>query len=233
MLKNEDDILNVLLDYVEECTKILNKFADFHPLYKILLGKNYLSNLKLILANLMEIFKQSNLILMSSPAEFLNELKRKYPNLIYLLCESYLNETLKKNLDFLPDTIKKAVDSANRKSLSILGDKLAYHTDEKFHYDSDSLFKYKQNVNLKDNSKPRKYKTSLKKHDLRGQTTKIVTNNNPTLTEVKSSSNESLTDEASKFISEPNPLDGDTNSGVSLKQYISKNKSHSNDLEVK
>ncbi len=240
LLKNEDDVLNVLLDYVDECTKILDKFATLHPLYKVLLGKNYLSNLKLILNNLMEMFKNSNLILMNSPKEFLSELKRKYPNLIYLLCESYLNETLRKNLEFLPDTIKKAIESANRNALSKLGDKLINHAEDIFLYDTDALFKYKQNVNLKENSKQKKYKIGQSKNDkkqaaIQKPQTKPSFKEEETkfevekTAEVKTSSNESLTDEASNLI---NPIDADANSAVSLKQYISKNKLQSPDVNI-
>jgi hypothetical protein len=122
IFKNEDEILNPLLDYVDEGTKILEKYAELHPLYKILLGKNYLSNLKVIVKNIMDLIKNSKL-LVNSPNEFLYELKAKYPNLIYLLCESYLNNELKNKLKFLPDSIENALNSQLNQTLSKFKDK--------------------------------------------------------------------------------------------------------------
>lgn len=122
IFKNEDDILNPLLDYVDECTKILEKYAALHPLYKILLGKNYLSNLKVVAKKMIDLLKNSKLIV-NSPKEFLNELKQKYPNLIYILCESFLNDKLKQKLEFLPDGLENAINNSMDKALSRFKDK--------------------------------------------------------------------------------------------------------------
>ena len=122
IFKNEDEILNPLLDYFDEGTKILEKYAELHPLYKILLGKNYLSNLKVVVKKIMDLIKNSKL-LVNSPNEFLNELRAKYPNLIYLLCESYLNSELKNKLKFLPDSIENALNSQLNQTLSKFKDK--------------------------------------------------------------------------------------------------------------
>ena len=55
LFKNEDEILNPLLDNVDECTKILKKFIGLHPLYKILCGVNYLSKLKVYMKKIFSI----------------------------------------------------------------------------------------------------------------------------------------------------------------------------------
>ncbi len=70
----------------------------------------------------MDLIKNSKL-LVNSPNEFLYELKAKYPNLIYLLCESYLNNELKNKLKFLPDSIENALNSQLNQTLSKFKDK--------------------------------------------------------------------------------------------------------------
>lgn len=109
--KNEEEILNPLLDHVDECTRILNKFIDLHPLYQIILGTNYLSKLKVILKKIIELLKSSKLQI-NSPKEFLSEVKAQYPNLIYIVCKDMLDEKLKKKLEFLPDNLEGAVSGA-------------------------------------------------------------------------------------------------------------------------
>jgi hypothetical protein len=111
LFKNEDDVLNPILDEVDECTRILKKYVELHPLYKILCGPNYLSKLKVIIKKIVNILDNSRLKF-NSPKEFLAEFKQKYPNLLYLLCESYLNDNLKKKLEFLPDSIENSLNNA-------------------------------------------------------------------------------------------------------------------------
>ena len=59
VLKNEEEVLNPLLDRVDECTRILSKFFGLHPLYQIVLGKNYLSRLKVVLKEVMQLLKDA------------------------------------------------------------------------------------------------------------------------------------------------------------------------------
>lgn len=125
LFKNEDDVLNPLLDHVDECTQILNKFASLHPIYKILLGKNYLSKLKLVLKKILDLIKNSNLII-NSPKEFLKELRQKYPNLIYLLCDSYINDKIKQKIEFLPDGLENALNASMDKALAKFKEKFKW-----------------------------------------------------------------------------------------------------------
>ena len=84
--------------------------------------KNYLSNLKVVAKKMIDLLKNSKLIV-NSPKEFLNELKQKYPNLIYILCESFLNDKLKQKLEFLPDGLENAINNSMDKALSRFKDK--------------------------------------------------------------------------------------------------------------
>ena len=104
VFKNEDEVLNPLLDQVDECTRILSKFFGLHPLYQVLLGKNYLSKLKVVLNNVLQLLKNSNLKI-NSPQEFLNEVNRQYPNLVMILLKDVLDEPLKNVLNFLSNQL--------------------------------------------------------------------------------------------------------------------------------
>ncbi len=125
LFSNEDAILNPLLDEVDECSRILEKYFTLHPLYKILLGPNYLSKLKVVVKRIIHLIESSNLKI-NSPEEFLNELKQKYPNLLYLVCESVLNDKLKKKLEFLPDGIENALNGAMDDALKKMKKKLPF-----------------------------------------------------------------------------------------------------------
>ena len=212
IFQNEDDILNPLLDYVDESTKILDKFSSLHPLYKILIGKNYLSNLKSIIKKIIDLLKNSKLII-NSPNEFLDELKQKYPNLIYILCESYINETLKKHLEFLPDSIKVAIDSACKIALSKLGDKLTNQEDVSTTLnETDSLYKYRQTIKLANGRRklqPKKVYKKTEDNTLVIEDLKIIADyelakKTVIINDIKTSSDESLNKEEVKLIkSEP------------------------------
>jgi hypothetical protein len=84
IFQNEDDILNPLLDNVDECTRILEKFFGLHPLYQIILGKNYLSNLKVVLKKILRLLDDNRLKL-NSPNEFTKKVHKQYPDLIRIL----------------------------------------------------------------------------------------------------------------------------------------------------
>ncbi|CAF0765942.1 unnamed protein product [Brachionus calyciflorus] len=125
LFKNEDEVLNPLLDNVDECTRILEKYAGLHPLYKILCGPNYLSKLKVIVKKIANLLESSKLKF-NSPREFLAELKQRYPDLLYLLCESYLNDNLKQKLEFLPDPLENALNDAMNGALSKFKNKFKF-----------------------------------------------------------------------------------------------------------
>jgi hypothetical protein len=125
MFKNEDEVLNPLLDQVDESTRILEKFAGLHPLYKILCGTNYLSKIKVIVKNIIRILEQSKLKI-NSPKDFLTEFRQRYPDLLYLLCESFLNDNLKKKLEFLPDPLENALNDALSGALNKFKNKLKF-----------------------------------------------------------------------------------------------------------
>lgn len=125
IFKNEDEILNPLLDHVDECTRILAKFAALHPLYKILCGTNYLSKLKVVVKKIVSLLESSKLKI-NSPRDFLAEFRQRYPDLLYLLCESFLNDNLKKKLEFLPDPVENALNDAFDGALSKFKNKFKF-----------------------------------------------------------------------------------------------------------
>lgn len=125
IFKNEDEILNPLLDHVDECTRIMDKFAKLHPLYKILCGTNYLSKMKVVVKKIVALLESSKLKV-NSPKEFLTEFKQRYPDLLYLLCESYLNDNLKKKLEFLPDSLENSLNNALDGALSKFKNKFKF-----------------------------------------------------------------------------------------------------------
>lgn len=110
IFSNEDDVLNPLLDQVDECSRILEKYLKLHIVYKIICGRNYLSKLKVIVKNIIKIMDDSNLKI-NKPREFLSELNKRYPNLLFLLCES-VNDKIKDKIEFLPDGIENAMNNA-------------------------------------------------------------------------------------------------------------------------
>jgi hypothetical protein len=114
---NENDLLEPLLDHVDESTRILEKFFGLHPLFKLLCGKNYLSKLKAIFKKIVQLLENSKLKF-NSPKEFLKEFNKNYPNLLYLICESLLNDKLKTKLDKLPEPMQNFLDDALDSSFS-------------------------------------------------------------------------------------------------------------------
>ena len=125
LFRNEDEVLNPLLDQIDEVTRILEKYLKLHLLYKIISGRNYLSKVKVIIKKIIEIIESSHLKI-NKPREFLKELSLKYPNLLYLLCESVINDKIKQKIDFLPDGIENAINSALDGSLSKLKNKIKF-----------------------------------------------------------------------------------------------------------
>ena len=121
LFKNEDEILNPLLDYVDECTRILGKFAGLHPLYKVLCGTNFLSKLKVVMKQIVQLLETSKLK-MNNPREFLSELSRMYPNLLGMVCESLLGDSIKK----LPDPLENVLNEALNSGLNKLKNKFKF-----------------------------------------------------------------------------------------------------------
>lgn len=115
LFKNEADLLNPLLDQVDESTRILKKFFSLHPLYKLICGKNYLCKINQIINNIVQLLLSSNLKI-NTPHEFINELQEKYPNLIFLLGETILQDGVK----FLPNDVKKLLGNLFDQPLSNL-----------------------------------------------------------------------------------------------------------------
>lgn len=111
-LKNEDDVLQPLSNHVDQCTTILEKYSQLHPLYKVICGTNYLSKLRAIVNQIVDLLKNSKLKL-NSPEEFLNEVKQRYPELLRLLADDLINDTFKKHVtDKLPDEVGNILDGA-------------------------------------------------------------------------------------------------------------------------
>ena len=112
ILKNEDDVLKPLSDYIDECTKILEKYSSLHPLYKLVCGSNYLSKLREFINKIVNLLKNSSLKL-NSPQEFLQEIKQRYPELLRFLADDLIQDTFKKHIaDKLPDGVENLLDDA-------------------------------------------------------------------------------------------------------------------------
>jgi hypothetical protein len=111
IFENEDEILNPLLDHVDECTRILDKFNELHPLYKILCGKNYLSKMKVVIKKIIKLLDESDLKF-NSPKEFLAEFKKTYPNLLYLICDSIIKDKIKNKFGSMSDPIDSVMSNA-------------------------------------------------------------------------------------------------------------------------
>ncbi|CAF2471886.1 unnamed protein product [Rotaria sp. Silwood2] len=110
-LKNEDDVLQPLSNNVDECTQILEKYSQLHPLYKIICGSNYLSKLRVLINKIVDLLKNSKLKL-NSPEEFLQEVKQRYPELLRMLADDIIQDTFKKHIaDKLPEGVDDILDS--------------------------------------------------------------------------------------------------------------------------
>ena len=72
------------------------------------------------------VFISGSNLKINSPEEFINELRQKYPNLLYLVCESVLNDKLKKKLEFLPDGIENALNGAMDDALKKMKNNLPF-----------------------------------------------------------------------------------------------------------
>lgn len=111
-LKNEDDVLQPLSDHVDECTKILDKYSQLHPLYKLVCGGNYLSKLRVFINKIVNLLKNSQLKL-NSPEEFLGEVKQRYPELLRMLADDLIKDTINKHIaDKLPEGVDNLLDNA-------------------------------------------------------------------------------------------------------------------------
>lgn len=117
-LKNEDDVLQPLSGHIDECTQILEKFSQLHPLYKIICGGNYLSKLRVFINKIVDLLKNSNLKL-NSPEEFLAEIKMRYPELLRMLAGDLIQGAVKDHLaDKLPDGVENLLDNAAKSIFS-------------------------------------------------------------------------------------------------------------------
>lgn len=111
-LKNEDDVLQPLSNSVDECTQILEKYSQLHPLYKLICGNNYLSKLRVLINKIVDLLKNSKLKL-NSPQEFLDEIKQRYPELLRMLAEDLIQDKFKKHIsDKLPEGVEEVFDGA-------------------------------------------------------------------------------------------------------------------------
>ena len=111
-LKNEDDVLQPLSSHIDECTQILEKFAQLHPLYKLICGSNYLSKLRVFIDKIVDLLKNSKLKL-NSPEEFFQEIKERYPELLKMLADDIIQDKIKKHItDKLPDGVDNLFDDA-------------------------------------------------------------------------------------------------------------------------
>lgn len=125
IFRNEEDLLNALMDEVDECTRILSKFYLLHPLYKVLCGRNYLSKLKVVVKRIVQLLEDSDLKI-NEPKEFLKELQSRYPNLLYLLAESVINDKIKNKLEILPDGVENLMSDALDSALEKFKDKFSF-----------------------------------------------------------------------------------------------------------
>jgi len=122
-LKNEDEVLQPLSNYVDECTQVLEKYSQLHPLYKIICGANYLSKLRVFINKIVDLLKNSNLKL-NSPEEFLVEIKERYPELLRMLADDIIQEKFKKHVaDKLPEGVGDILDGAMKNVFGKLSSK--------------------------------------------------------------------------------------------------------------
>ncbi|CAF1098298.1 unnamed protein product [Rotaria sordida] len=122
-LKNEDDVLQPLSNHIDECTQILEKYSQLHPLYKIICGSNYLSKLRVFINKIVDLLKNSKLKL-NSPEEFLQELKQRYPELLRMLADDIIQDKFKQHItDKLPDGVNDVLDGAMKNIFGKLSSK--------------------------------------------------------------------------------------------------------------
>jgi hypothetical protein len=105
---NEDEVLTPILDNLDECTRILDKFGKLHIIYKLLCGKNYLSKMKQCMSNIIHLLEKSNLKI-NSPQQFLAEVQKTYPNLLAMIFD--LSFDGQKPFAGLPVEAQKAINT--------------------------------------------------------------------------------------------------------------------------
>ncbi len=113
-LSDEQHTLEKIMDQIDECSRILNKFASLHFIYKVICGTKYLSKLTAIAATIIHLLEASNLKI-NSPGQFISDLKRNYANLLFMLVDSLVGDkhlAIKNILD-APKHIENAVKIVN------------------------------------------------------------------------------------------------------------------------
>jgi hypothetical protein len=113
VISDEQHTLEKIMDNIDECSGILNKFAGLHIVYKLICGTKYLSKLSAIVANIIDLLEHSNLKI-NSPGQFISDLKRSYPKLLFMLVDSIVGD---KNL-----AIKHILDGSQHSASQIIND---------------------------------------------------------------------------------------------------------------
>jgi hypothetical protein len=113
-ISDEQHTLEKIMDNIDECSRILNKFAGLHIVYKVICGTKYLSKLSEFAANIINLLEHSNLKI-NSPGQFVSDLKRSYPKLLFMLVDSIVgdNNLAIKNILEAPKHLDKANQIVN------------------------------------------------------------------------------------------------------------------------
>lgn len=86
---SEESIIYPLIGHLDECTRIIEKYIRLNVVYKLVYGCCFLSKLKAVYARIENLMETSRVEL-KSETELAAEFKRVYPELVYLLYDSFL-----------------------------------------------------------------------------------------------------------------------------------------------
>lgn len=118
---NEESVIYPLIGHLDECTRIIEKYIRLNVVYKLVYGCNFLSKLKAVYARIDNLMDTSRIELKSN-AELSVEFKRAYPELVYLLYDSFLMSKVKAQVDGggkngRKNTVENLVDEALKSHL--------------------------------------------------------------------------------------------------------------------
>lgn len=95
---SEENIIYPLIGHLDECTRIIEKYIRLNVVYKLVYGCNFLSKLKIVYARIDNLMGTSRIDLKSN-VELTAEFKRVYPELVYLLFDSFLVSKVRAQVD--------------------------------------------------------------------------------------------------------------------------------------
>ena len=113
LFRNEEEILAPLASKCDECSVILETYAELHFVYKVTCGVHYLSSMRRVVSEIGDILLASKRLKLNTPHEFIDELKHTYPDLLLMIFDTVvMSETIRKGVkEILPPALNKIVDS--------------------------------------------------------------------------------------------------------------------------